>query len=155
MWSHLCVAHSKGQRGQNIQMFPITLEPWQDLPGHPNLRLSLPRIKEEGQKQTKSALYWRIDEDMGGRGVETGVFIMLNPTFYGFKGKSLTSTRYDTTDHIPVMDSLQFGGSWRGKSSWLDKINKALLRRKSPTNLWLHKMINSDTNKRICYNKTW
>lgn len=36
---------------------------------------------------------------------------MANPHFYGFKGKSLTSTRYDTTDHIPVIDSLQFGGS--------------------------------------------
>lgn len=31
--------------------------------------------------------------------------------FYGFEGKSLMSTRYDATDHIPVIDSLHFGGS--------------------------------------------
>lgn len=41
------------------------------------------------------------------------------PNFYGFEGKSLTSTGDDATDHIPVIDSLHFAGSWRGKSSCL------------------------------------
>lgn len=51
---------------------------------------------------------------------KTADFIKANPHFYGFEGKSLTSTGYDVIDHIPVTDSLHFGGSWQGKSSCLD-----------------------------------
>lgn len=65
VWSHLCVARSKGHRGQDFQMFPIIPQPWRDLPGHPTLCLSLLRIKKEGQKLTNllatrfhCSLYW-------------------------------------------------------------------------------------------------
>lgn len=47
--SFVC-GQSKGHTGQGFQMFPIILQPWQDLPGHPTLRLSLLRIKQEGWK---------------------------------------------------------------------------------------------------------
>lgn len=36
-------------------------------------------------------------------------FKMANPHPYGLEGKSLKPTGYDTTDHIPVIDSLHFG----------------------------------------------
>lgn len=65
VWSHLCVAWSKGHRGQDFQMFPIIPQPWRDLPGLPTLCLSLLRIKKEGQKLTNllatrfhCCLYW-------------------------------------------------------------------------------------------------
>lgn len=40
VWSYLCVARSKGCRGQDFQMFPIIPQPWHDLPGHPTPSLT-------------------------------------------------------------------------------------------------------------------
>lgn len=52
---------------------------------------------------------------------QTAAFKKANPQFYGFEGKSLSSTGYDATDRIPVLGiAYILVDPDRGKSSCLD-----------------------------------
>lgn len=94
--SHLCVAQSKGHRGQDFQMFPIIPQLWRDFPGHPTLRLSLLRIKKEGQKLTNlfatlighCCLYWtEFTKPSGQCGWKDSSFQNDKPPFLWFLRK--------------------------------------------------------------------
>ena len=82
-------------------------------------------------------------------------FKIINPHLYGFEGKSLMSTGYDTTNHIPVPHSLHFGQHGRENPvAWI-KSTQCFPRRKSPLIYSAKKWSNQTQTREFVAKKAW